>query len=171
MRKVKGILLLAVIITMFSVATIAYAASVEPELWEEWKSGNAEFECEQLECDADYAYKIDNWSGSMNGDYYSYPFTITISNSDSKSFDWESTLPVCAVIVKAGKGAYVYHYGEEVYSDTGLDAPWGKDISHVTFCLKVPDFVVPETPIGTISSILAMLGAALLLRNRTISIK
>jgi len=40
-----------------------------------------------------------------------------------KSFDWDSTIAVSAVIVKAGTKAYVYEYNPAVKNDTYLYAP------------------------------------------------
>jgi hypothetical protein len=180
MKKTK--LFLALFVLSMSLVSIVSAASVEPVLWEDWKSGNAWNECSQLPCcEADYAYKIDGWGSSgMDGVYYDYPVTITISSSDGQTFDWTSDKEVCAVIVKGGKGANVYCYDPPAFGDTGLVGPLNlkspaegdtHDISHVTFCIDIPDFKIPETPIGTISSVLAMVGAALLLRSRNLSIK
>jgi hypothetical protein len=173
MRKMKATLVLTAIIMTLSLVIHASGASVTPELWEDWQSGNAEFECGQISSGGDIAYKIDEWGGGgMDGDYVYAGNTITISNSDGKTFDWASEYPVVAIIVKAGTKAYVYRYGDGgVLSDTGLVAPEGKDISHVSFCMDVPDLVIPETPIGTIGTILTMLGAAVLLRIKTIFVK
>jgi hypothetical protein len=125
---------------------------VEPTTVDDWKSGDAEFECGQVEvencAEETFAYKVDEWD-EENGMDGSYEYeglnialeeitnTIEISNSTGKTFDWTSEMPVCKVIVKAGTKAYVYDYSGEtdpVYGDAGLVAPEGKDISHVTFC-------------------------------------
>lgn len=130
-----------VLIAMLAVGSTVLAASVEPVLVDPWQSGNAEFECEQAGCEGDYAYKIDEWD-EENGMDGTYPTDegniITISNSDGKTFDWASEYPVDCVIVKAGTGAYIYRY-DGAYNDTGLVAPEGKDISHVTFCYSEPE--------------------------------
>lgn len=73
---------------------------------------------------------------------------IEISNDNGKTFNWqivgiltEKTVDgttcdvkyvMCAVIVKAGTNAYIFAYTHAT-SDTGLYAPYNKDISHVTF--------------------------------------
>jgi hypothetical protein len=69
------------------------------------------------------------------------PLVFTITSSDGKTFDWESNIPVDAVIVKGGnKGSNVYMYGaNEAESDTGLHSPdnsQGKRpaISHISAC-------------------------------------
>ena len=53
-------------------------------------------------------------NAAVNGDY-SLPGggTVTISNSDGFSFDWDSTVPLDAVFVKAGTGANLYLYDSE----------------------------------------------------------
>jgi len=172
MKKLRSILIFTILIATMSVAVLASAASVIPELWTDWKSGNAEFECSQISSGANLAYKIDDWdqNNGMDGTYVHGGATITISNSDGKTFDWSSDTPILAVIVKASTKAYVYRYEGGSFGDTGLVAPEGKDISHVTFCIGTPSFVVPEVPLGTIVSVLTMLGAAALFRAKPISI-
>jgi hypothetical protein len=121
---------------VFSFGSIAMSASVVPVLVDPWTSGNASSECAQTDCTSPFAYKVD--AAAPNGNYMHAGNTITISNSDSYKFDWASEYPVCAVIVKAGTGAYIYYY-YGAYSDTDLDAPDGKQISHVTFCFGEPE--------------------------------
>ncbi len=66
--------------------------------------------------------------------------TITLSNVQSSSFDWSSTLSMDVVIVKGGPSANVYVYdgdGEpitEALGDTELVTPTGLGLSHVLFC-------------------------------------
>jgi hypothetical protein len=114
---------------------------VEPILYEDWQSGSASFECEQADCDSLHSYKIE-WSGEGCDGAYEYEGNlITISNSNNKTFTWDSVYPVFAVIVKGGKGAHVYSYNGR-YADAGLSAPLNPeneklyDISHVTFCFS-----------------------------------
>jgi len=76
-------------------------ASVTPTLVDPWTSGDAAFQCGQVTCcDAEYHYKVD--AAAPNGTYVYGGNTITISNSDGKTFDWTSNYPVCSVIVKGG---------------------------------------------------------------------
>ncbi|MDK2834590.1 MAG: hypothetical protein PWP63_1677 [Methanolobus sp.] len=129
MIKLKQAGWLAILIAVCLSAGMATAASVDPILIDPWTSGDAEVECEQAEgCEDGSAYKIE-WGQGNDGDYG----VITISGSDDKTFNWSSSEPVCAVIVKAGTAAYVYYYSG-AYSDTGLVAPADKEISHATFC-------------------------------------
>jgi len=171
MRKTKLMLILTTLIIMLSLTAHASAATVEPVYFDDWQSGDAEHECELAGCDADYYYKVDN--PANNGDYETPEGnTITISNSDTYTFDFESEYPVTCVIVSRGNLANVYYYSEDgVLSDTVLTGPGDYQISHVTFCFDGPEFVIPETPIGTISTMLAMVGAAVLLRSKIPSIK
>lgn len=107
-----------------------------------WTSGNAESECLAAGGNCGYAYKIDEWDEmyGMDGVYKTMEGnTITILNSDGKTFDFTSVAPVCKVIVKAGRGAIIYSYPEGgVYEDTGLLGFQNKGISHVTFCYAEP---------------------------------
>lgn len=107
-----------------------------------WTSGNAATECKAAGGDCGYAFKIDEWDEEfgMDGDFETMEGnTITILNSDGKTFDFVSEYPVCKVIVKAGRGAIIYTYPEGgVYEDTGLLGFQGKGISHVTFCYAEP---------------------------------
>jgi hypothetical protein len=116
-------------------------ASVTPTTVDPWKSGNSYFECSQAGGTCwQFAYKVDDWNSSgKNGTYDHAGNTITITNSNGKTFDWSSVWPVCKVIVKAGTGAYIYNYEPGVYNDASLSAPENKDISHVTFCFTDPD--------------------------------
>lgn len=107
-----------------------------------WKSGNAAFECAAAGGACAYAFKIDEWNEEfgMDGDVETMEGnTITILNSNGKTFDFISEYPVCKVIVKAGRGAIIYNYPEGgVYADAGLVGFQGKGISHVTFCYAKP---------------------------------
>jgi len=110
-------------------------------LFEDWQSGNAEFECAEAGGGCGYAWKID--------DPYNGTFTtgipdanITILNYNGTSFSWTSDLEICKVIVKGGPSAYVYDYGTGTCGDDLLLSPPnpknknGKHygISHITFC-------------------------------------
>ena len=120
------------LIFVLAISTVAMAASVTPELIDPWKSGDAAFECGQLPGKYDFSYKVD--AAAPNGSWEHAGQTITISNSNGSTFDWEVTpYPLGAVIVKAGTGALVYYYNG-VSSDTELVAPYRKEISHATFC-------------------------------------
>lgn len=138
MSKLWRVLLLAVFVMSMTMTGLAGAASVTPTLVDPWDSGNAEFEFGVI-CDGEilWAYKVDDWdqTNGMDGIYTHpvYDVTITISNSNGYSFDWSATKPVAAVIVKAGTAANIYYYDPAATSDTNLVAPYGKEISHVTF--------------------------------------
>lgn len=49
--------------------------------------------------------------------------SVTISNRGGNLFDWDSTLAVDAVIVRAGRHANVFSYSPEATRDTALHAP------------------------------------------------
>lgn len=162
MRKTKAILLLTTFLIMMSLIANVYATSITPELWEDWTSGEAVTECQEINSGGNYPYKVDEWDKiDENGNHGSF----TIFNSDGYTFDWSSTVPVVAVIVKAGPDAYVYRYPGGSYGDTELYAPNDKEVSHTTFCMNINTFQVPETPYGTVMSLIAMLGALLFLKK------
>jgi hypothetical protein len=111
-----------------------------------WTSGDAAFECQAAGGDCGYAFKIDEWDEEfgMDGDFETMEGnTITILNSDGKTFDFTSEALVCKVIVKAGRGAIIYSYPGGVYADQGLLGFQGKGISHVTFCYaEAPEKII-----------------------------
>ncbi len=159
-------ILLAIFMIMMLMPLASSVAG--PQLVDPWTSGNAEFECNQTDCDSDFAYKIDNWdeNNGMDGTYSHAGNTITVSNSDGETFDWDSEYPVCAVIVKASTKAYVYYYNG-AYSGSALVAPEGKDISHATFCFnsgengnEIPEFPTIAIPIA------AIIGLAFIMQRR-----
>jgi hypothetical protein len=137
----KRLILALGLVLAFS--TVVLAASVTPELYDPWESGDAYFECSQIEGEYEFAYKVEPWdAGDPSGSYTHEGQTIGITaygaGGEYKTFDWEvSPYPLGAVIVKAGTKALVYYYGG-VASDTGLYAPDGKAISHATFCWNAP---------------------------------
>jgi len=145
----KGMLMLA---TVVMVATgcqkiddsidVSLKSSGAQSVVTNWKSGNAAAECEAAGGDCGYSYKIDEWDEAfgMDGAFETLEGnTITILNSDGKTFDWISEYPVCKVIVKAGRGAIIYTYPEGgAYEGSGLVGYQGKGLSHVTFCYGEP---------------------------------
>ena len=94
------------------------------------------------------AHVIENSGGTphtelMGGAPPQAPHAITISNqTDGKTFNWASTLPIDAVIVKGGNDSNAYVYTPESLGDdraSGLVSPLNSGgnvptISHVTFC-------------------------------------
>lgn len=96
-------------------------------------AGGADAECIAAGGSCGNAYKIDGWDATLGMDG-TYNSVITIADSDGETFDWTSTVPVCRVIVKAGRGAIIYNYEGGAYHDEGLVGYQDKDISHVTFC-------------------------------------
>ncbi len=171
----KASLFVIICLAVLSVGVLA--ASVDPVLFDDWQAGDADSECEQADCDAEYAYKIDEWNEpeSMDGSYLTgQGNTITISNDDGYTFDWDSQWSVTCVIVKAAGKANVFYYPNGAYGDTELFAPMrvvgGADgtyqISHVTFCYNSPQEppTVPVLPLMAIPAGLTVAG--LLLRRK-----
>ncbi len=116
---------------LFLTATGAMATNpVVIEVIDQWKSGNAAFECRQIGAYAcAYKFNEDGGEGAPNeteyaackGLNYDWSTTITISNSTGYIFDWSSSpMGISAVIVKAGRGANVWFYDPASMSDEGL---------------------------------------------------
>ncbi len=132
-------LAVALVVTL-ALSSFVMAASVDPVYFEDWQSGNAEFECNQAgDCcsESDDSYKFESWTA---GERSFGPISIT--NNDGKNFDWSSTSPVSCVIVVRGNIANVYYYCPDgAYGDTELTGPEDFEISHVTFCYsELQDF-------------------------------
>ncbi len=135
------IILLALVLAALLTAPAA-AASVSPTVIDNWKSGDASWVAASQGYDC--GYKLDEWDpvAGMDGTYEvtctcpdgDISFTITISNSNGYAFDWSSTYPISAVIVKAGRGANLFSYGSGATGDTELFGYRNKEISHVIFC-------------------------------------
>jgi hypothetical protein len=145
MSTLKILKKIMIILVLSMCLVTPLGASVEPELHEDWESGNAAFECGQIGSGGDFAYKVEPWDeGDPSGDYTYNGNTITIEayydeeDEEYKSFDWTSDYPVLAVIVKAGQDAYVYWYPGGSTGDTDLIAPDNKGVSHATFCIDEP---------------------------------
>src|SRR5919106_1279662 len=79
--------------------------------------------------------RFDPVPGSGSETQNGVTITITGSNESGEAveFSWTSTTPIDLVIVKGGPTANLYHY-DEATADTGLTAPGGKGISHISFC-------------------------------------
>jgi hypothetical protein len=71
---------------------------------------------------------VTNWAGQE--------ITISGLSGDGQTFDWDSTLPVSAVLVKAGtNNNALYTYNPPVTSDENLThGPDQQGISHLLFC-------------------------------------
>jgi hypothetical protein len=152
----KAIAIVA-ILTMVSVATVMAWTSMETrDTWPigPFKVGNAYFEAAQVGT-YEYAYKFDNWSPSTT-----FPWTetyedntITVDSEDGIYFNWTSTVPISAVIVKGGTAVNIFYYDPAATSDTGLYAPINDKtrepyaVSHVTFCWNVGE-VPPQATIS-----------------------
>jgi hypothetical protein len=120
---------------------VSLKSSVVPISVSSWTSGNAASECILASTytgatSCGYSYKIDPWLAGT------YAGGINITINANGSFNWTSSYPVCTVIVKAGRGAYIYYYTTPVYSDNNLVGWNGKGISHVTFCYSQPSLVI-----------------------------
>lgn len=155
----------ALMLLIVSVITVM-AASVTPELIEDWSNQWEQRYAAGFDC----SFKFEGPQGSdiPEGTHTAGPLccgntiTITVYGTydeqgkwEPKSFDWTSTYPISAVIVKTGaiepgKGdvAYLYVYAPPMTSDTNLVAPGGKGISHITFCWDCPSERVPEFPLA-----------------------
>lgn len=140
---------------------VAFAASgngIEPELHEDWQSGNASFECNAIGGYA-YSHKIDDWDEETGGSYAAdfpdgHNNEISISNNDGTYFDWSaSPNPIGAVVVKGGNAANVFHYDPQSYGDTKLYSPVNSSgnpaaVSHATFCWNPEEDLCFENETG-----------------------
>jgi hypothetical protein len=135
MKKVHTILL---VVALLAVSIVPAFAAVSMSPWDNWRSGNALAECGRV---ANFMYGV-KVEGAPYGSASAYGNLITITGSGGYTFGWSSTLPVGAVIVKAGTGANVYTYTPAELSGSGLVAYQGKEVSHVTFCWN------PEEDLG-----------------------
>lgn len=138
----------------FGIGGAAFAEEIpvvgNPVVLDEWKSGNAAFECSKIGGYL-YSWKIDEGAdegapnGSETADFYDldsnlvHSNTITIEGSNGEVFNWSATNSIGAVIVKASTGANVWLYDPQAMSDTGLYGYDSKEISHVTFCWNPDD--------------------------------
>src|SRR5829696_5070282 len=82
----------------------------------------------------------------------SVTITVTAVNAEGEptAFSFTSNSPVTQVIVKGGPNANVYTFAAPgVTSDTGLTAPEGKGISHISFCFPPPPVTTTSTSTTT----------------------
>jgi hypothetical protein len=94
-------------------------------------------------------------SRTFNQGALSVTITVTAVNAEGEptAFSFTSNSPVTRVIVKGGPNANVYIYAAPgVTSDTGLTAPDGKGISHISFCFPPPPVTTTSTSTTTTSS-------------------
>ena len=85
-------------------------------------------------------FVVTNWDGQE--------ITISGLSADGQTFDWSSTLPVSAVLVKAGNdNNNLYTYNPPVTSDTDLTHGEGQQgISHLLFCGNAPTSTPSSAP-------------------------
>jgi hypothetical protein len=131
LTRLAGLIVLALAVLGTQIRTTS-AASVTPD----FVSGNPT--CEGL----GYTYGFKPQPEPPPSGTYTFPDgvnTVTIT-SDGTYFDWSSTLPIDAVIVKGGPNANVYKYSPEASGDSGLNSPINPNnnlpfaISHIEFC-------------------------------------
>ena len=136
---------------------------VIPERCDGWTTGDAGQEC-VVNLGYDFGLKIDDWDGSIIGDYTGcydgqgddtcdpeFINTITITDNNGIYFDWMSAYPLRAVVVKGGPDANVFTYAgpfdpsSGVVADTDLYAPLNANngnpfaVSHASFCWNQTD--------------------------------
>ena len=154
------------LIFVLAISTVAMAegfvfpatttVGVEPDLREDWESGDAAKEC-VTNLGYDFGLKIDDWDEYISDDYSGackfneedkkdcsladeFNNTITISNNDGTFFDWASSpFALGAVVVKGGNSANVFYYNPAAFMDTDLYSPINAsggiaDVSHASFC-------------------------------------
>ncbi|MGC9360287.1 MAG: hypothetical protein ACP5G7_07935 [Anaerolineae bacterium] len=144
-RIMKGLVAVALLAALLAMGSASMAASVDPVYHE----GNVKC-CDTADPSLSLGYcaapefKIQ----APYGGTHTFPdgvntITITVTrweDGQAVEFSWTSTLPLDAVIVKAGSGANVYSYDPELSSDSGLQSPINPKndknfgISHIEFC-------------------------------------
>lgn len=98
-------------------------------------------------------FKVEPPSGGVHSDG-TITVTLTFSSTpDGQTFDFQSNLPLNAVIVKGGSNANVYVYSPPETLDTGLHAPLNPsggyaNVSHISFCYD-PKADPTATPTAT----------------------
>lgn len=68
------------------------------------------------------------------GDTTGFSVEIVYTDDDPITFDFEASIAVDAVLVKAGTGATAYIYEPPTTTGEGLESPKDDSISHITFC-------------------------------------
>lgn len=164
---VAGVIVLAVLALAAGLASLsansesASATHVTPRLVE----GNPT--CQDL----GYTFGFKPTSPAENNPFGTHTFTYTYANvtytasvtisGTSTTINWSSTIPIDAVIVKAGDRANVYEYDPAATSDTGLQTPNNRGgqqagLSHLVFCFggttnegPQADVAVAKTAAGT----------------------
>lgn len=138
-RQVIRFLGVALALMLFAACSSELTQSPEEDVVLNNVNGNVP--CELL--GYDFGFKPSELEPPSDGTYtLTFPgddetVTVTVTGS---SFDWESTLPLDAVIVKGGQnGSNFYYYDPEATSGTGLVTPNNSngtpaDISHIEFC-------------------------------------
>ena len=90
--------------------------------------------------DYDFEFRIDEEDpeGTFTDPDTGIEVTVTIVQDDPMAIDFTSSIPVSAVLLKAGPGGILYTYDPPVTEGSGLVSP--KDsISHISFCWNEED--------------------------------
>ena len=90
--------------------------------------------------DYDFEFRIDEEDpdGTFTDPVTGIVVTVTIVQDDPMAIDFTSSIPVSAVLLKAGPGGILYTYDPPVTEGSGLESP--KDsISHISFCWNEKD--------------------------------
>ncbi len=141
--------LLCCVLVCGALGGTARASSVEPTRY----NGNATT-CEQAGLLGQVVFAT--FDGGPTDGTYTLPDgvnTFTVSNANSsfspsvKTFDWNSTVPIGALVVKGGANYNVYAYSSGSVGDTGMQSPLNgggnvPNIAHMFVC----SYVAPPPP-------------------------
>jgi hypothetical protein len=93
-----------------------------------------EFKIQGGEFPAEGTYEPGDPGTESKGDTTGFSVEITYTDNDPLTFDFESTIAVGAVLVKAGTSANAYSFDPPSTMGTGLVSPVDDSISHISFC-------------------------------------
>jgi hypothetical protein len=101
-----------------------------------------------------YKYEGNPLSQMQNGEtrVLSTNPLITVTRLGNGSFDWTSSVPVVAVVVKASNTANIYYYSPAATSGAGLVTVGKHGISHIDWCVGTPGPTTTQPPVTTTSS-------------------
>ena len=83
---------------------------------------------------AEGTYEDGDDGTESKGDTAGFSVDIEYTDDDPLTFDFEASIAVNAVLVKAGTGATAYTFDPASTTGEGLESPVDDSISHITFC-------------------------------------
>jgi hypothetical protein len=87
------------------------------------------------------------------GDTEGFSVEITYTDDDPLTFDFDATIAVNAVLVKAGPNALAYTFDPPSTHGAGLVSPVDDSISHITFCWDTTTTTTSTTAPGATTTV------------------